>query len=67
MQKLSTKIFIGASILFGIIGVLMVLTSTEPDRAETIFQMILSKLIIVTVFIILTSFALAIAGKYLQK
>lgn len=67
MQKIATKVFIIASILFGIFGILMVLTSTEPDHAETAFGIVLSKMMMATVFIILSSFALSVAGKYLKK
>lgn len=59
MQKIATRIFIGASIVFGILGILVVLTQPKDDG-------ILSKLLFITVFIILPSFALSIAGKYLN-
>lgn len=59
MQKIATQIFIGASIVFGILGILVVLIQPEDDS-------ILSKLLFITVFIILPSFALSVAGKYLN-
>jgi hypothetical protein len=59
MQKIATRIFIYASIVFGVLGILVVLT--QPDDDE-----ILSKLLFITVFIILPSFALSVAGKYLN-
>lgn len=67
MQKIATKVFIISSVLFGILGILMVLTSTEPDRADTAFKIVLSRLMMSTVFVILPSFALSLAGKYLKK
>lgn len=59
MQKIATRIFIYASVAFGFLGILVVLTQPNDDA-------ILSKLLFVTVFIILPSFALSVAGKYLK-
>lgn len=67
MQKIATKVFIIASVLFGVFGVLMVVTSTDPDSTDTVFKMILSRLMMATVFVVLSSFALSVAGKYLKK
>ena len=63
MQKIATRVFIYSSIAFGIIGIFLVLSNagdnSEPNKT-------LMKLILMTVFIILPSFALSIAGKYLN-
>jgi hypothetical protein len=59
MQKIATRVFIYASIVFGILGILVVLTQPEDDE-------ILTRLLMATVFIILPSFALSVAGKYLN-
>lgn len=67
MQKIATKIFIGASIAFGIIGMLVVLTSGGPDTPDTPLLELLMRCLFATVFVILPSLALSIAGKYLQK
>lgn len=67
MQKIATKIFIGASVLFGIIGILIVLTASGPDTPDSSTTEILIKLLFITVFIILPSFALSLAGKYLNN
>ena len=67
MQKIATKVFIGSSIIFGIIGILVVLTSSGPDTADTAIFEVLMKLLFTTVFIILPSFALSLAGKYLSN
>lgn len=67
MQKIATKIFIYSSIIFGIIGICIVLTSSGPDTADTKLDETLIRLLFATVFIILPSFALSIAGKYLNK
>ena len=66
MQKIATRIFIYASIVFGILGILVVLTSSERDIDNSDLNKLLMKLLIVTVFIILPSFALSVAGKYLN-
>lgn len=66
MQNIATKVFIGASVLFGIIGVTMALTGIEPDQNGSGFEVVLGKLFMATVFVILSSFALSVAGKYLN-
>ena len=66
MQKIATRIFIYASIAFGIVGILMILSGTIPDGKPTAFGEILGRLLFTTVFIILPSFALSVAGKYLS-
>ena len=67
MQKIATKIFIGASVLFGILGIIMIFSSADPDESSSDFNMIIMKLLMTTVFIILPSFALSVAGKYLNS
>lgn len=59
MQKIATRVFIGASITFGVLGTLVVLT--QPEDGD-----LLSRLLMVTVIVILSSFALSVAGKYLS-
>ena len=66
MQKIATRIFIYASIAFGVIGILVVLTASGPDKPDSTLSETLIKLLFVTVFIILPSFALSVAGKYLS-
>ena len=66
MQKIATRIFIYASIVFGVIGILSVLTSSESDADSSDLNKLLMKLLIITVFIILPSFALSVASKYLN-
>lgn len=67
MQKIATRLFIYSSIAFGIIGILVVLTlPTEGDGNSSALHMIFMKLLFVTVFIILPSFALSVADKYLN-
>ncbi len=66
MQKIATRIFIYASLTFGIIGILLVLTASGPDKPDSKLSEILIRLLFINVFIILPSFALSIAGKYLN-
>lgn len=66
MQKIATRVFIYASITFGIIGILLVLTASGPDEPDSKISEVLIRLLFINVFIILPSFALSIAGKYLN-
>lgn len=66
MQKIATKIFIGASICFGFVGMLIVFTSSGPDHADTVWDETLVRLLATCVFVILPSFALSVASKYLK-
>lgn len=67
MQKIATRVFIYSSIVFGILGILMVLTSSnEGDNNASDLNKLLMKLLMITVFIILPSFALSVASKYLN-
>jgi len=64
MQKIATRLFIGASVVFGVIGILIILTLPAGGDGEPNF--ILMKLLFTMVFIILPSFALSVASKYLN-
>lgn len=66
MQKIATRVFIGASIVFGILGIIQVLTVPDNDNNMSDFNKIIMRLLMVSVFIILPSFALSVAGKYLK-
>jgi len=66
MQKIATRIFIGASIAFGILGLIQVVTLPRNDNDMSDFNRVIMRLIMATVFIILPSFALSVAGKYLK-
>jgi cadmium resistance protein CadD (predicted permease) len=63
MQKIATRIFVYSSLAFGVIGILLVLSNAD-DNSEP--NKILMKLLLTTVFIILPSFAVSVAGKYLN-
>lgn len=60
MQKIATKIFIYASVLFGVLGIINIFL--QPGEDTLVFKLFIS-----TVFVILPSFALSIAGKYLNS
>ena len=64
MQKISTRIFVCASIAFGIVGLSLVLFGGPDDNAPV--NQVLMKLLMACVFIILPSFALSVASKYLK-
>jgi uncharacterized membrane protein len=66
MQKIATRIFMYASLIFGVVGIAMVLTLPESDNDPSILTMVLRKILMTTVFVILSSFALSVAGKYLS-
>lgn len=67
MQKIATRVFICASLTFGVIGILMVITAPDNGGDGSAFNMWLSKLLFINVFVILPSFALSVAGKYLSS
>lgn len=64
MQKTSTKIFIIASVIFGIIGIALVF-SAGPGK-DTVLTQTLIRALFATAFVILPSFALSVASKYLK-
>jgi hypothetical protein len=66
MQKIATRVFIYSSIVFGVIGILVVITGSGPDAPDSNISQILIRLLFATVFIILPSFALSVASKYLN-
>lgn len=66
VQKIATRIFIYASATFGVLGMVHVLTLPSEDSQATAFNEVVIRLLVASVFIILSSFALSIAGKYLK-
>jgi hypothetical protein len=67
MQKIATRVFIYSSIAFGIIGILLILAGGPDGDNGTVLNQTLHNLLFVSVFIILPSFALSVAGKYLKQ
>lgn len=66
MQKIATRVFIYASIVFGLAGLTMVLTDSGPDKQVYGLELVLVKIFTASIFVILSSFALSVAGKYLK-
>lgn len=66
MQKIATRTFICASVAFGALGIIMILTDTGPDKTSYGLELVVTKLFMASIFVILTSFALSVAGKYLN-
>ena len=64
MQKIAVKVFVYASIAFVIIGLSLILLGGPSDNVQP--NVTLMKMLLTTVFIILPSFALSVAGKYLD-
>lgn len=67
MQKIATNVFIYSSLIFGLIGILIVLIASGPNTPDSPISELLIRLLFLTVFIILPSFALSVAGKYLNS
>jgi hypothetical protein len=67
MQKIATRVFIGASVVFGILGIIQVLTMPDNDNDMSDFNKVIMRLLMASVFIILPSFAVSVAGKYLKE
>jgi Na+/H+ antiporter NhaA len=66
MQKITTRVFIYASVVFGVLGLVQVLSMPDNDQDMSDFNRIIMRLLMATVFVILPSFALSVAGKYLN-
>lgn len=63
MQKIATKIFVCASVAFAVVGMLLVITTSAQSEGPNV---VLLKLLFAAVIVILTSFALSVASKYLN-
>ena len=55
-----------ASIAFGILGLLFVVTIPGKGASSSDLNILITRLLMASVFIILTSFALSVAAKYLN-
>lgn len=66
MQKISTRVFIYSSVVFGIIGIIMILTGGLNNGEMPNHIKLLQKMLFITVCVILPSFALSVASKYLK-
>lgn len=65
MEKIARQVFLGASLVFGVAGVAMVLAG-GPDGGTSQLVETLGKIIMLSVFVILPSFAFLVADKYLS-
>lgn len=65
MQKAATRTFTIASLLFGIVGLTMVMLASDQGGDNSGSFSILIRLLMASVFVILPSFAVSIACKYL--
>lgn len=63
MQKIAPKIFVWASIAFALIGFIMVVTTPESTGPNPTML----RFLFASIIVILTSFALSVAGKYLNN
>lgn len=66
MQKIATRVFIYSSVLFGILGIFIALTGMDPNEKSHGIELVVTKLFMCTIFVILSSFALSVATKYLD-
>lgn len=66
MQKIATRIFIVSSVIFGLVGIIMILVLPGDMDVATGAGKILHKILLADVCVILPSFALAVASKYLN-
>jgi hypothetical protein len=67
IQKFATQLFATASVIFGLLGVSLVVLIWMNGDAETSATTVLIKLLMISVFVILSSFAVSVAGKYLNS
>ena len=67
MQKIATKIFIAASVAFGIFGIGFWVTLTEGEETASDLNVFFGRLTGVAASVVLSSFAVSIAGKYLTS
>jgi hypothetical protein len=65
MQKIATRVFIAASIAFGVFGMLVIITLPANDNTNSPVNMLFLRLLFASAFVVLPSFALSVASKYL--
>ncbi len=66
MQKIATKVFIWASVAFGVVGIVLVLALPGRGQQSSDLNIMMTKLLVATGFVVLSSFALSVAAKYLN-
>lgn len=65
MQKVATKVFIAASVVFGVLGIAFWITAPRNNDTSSDLNHTLLVLLGITASVVLSSFALSLAGKYL--
>ena len=66
MQKIATLVFVWSSVLFGTLGIVMVLTGIDPDDNTAGISLVITKALMCSIFVILTSFAVSVASRFLD-
>lgn len=66
MQKIATRVFVISSILFGVTGIAFSLTIPREEDPMTDLSHALFIFLAATGFVVLSSFALSVAGKFLS-
>jgi len=62
IQELAPKVFVIASILFGVTGIVMIVTTPDGDP-----EGVIGKILAGLAFIVLSSFGVSVGNKYLSK
>lgn len=65
MQRIATRVFVVSSLCFGIVGILFAVTLPRGGEASDL-NYVLLVLLTSLGFVVLSSFALSVAGKYLD-
>jgi predicted membrane channel-forming protein YqfA (hemolysin III family) len=66
MQKIATRVFVISSVLFGVVGIAFALTIPRDGESMTDLNHVLFVLLAAIGFVVLSSFAVSVAGKYLN-
>lgn len=66
MQKIATRVFVVSSVCFGIVGILFAVTLPREGEASDL-NVTLGVLLASIGFVVLSSFAVSVAGKYLDS
>ena len=66
MQRISTRVFVLASVAFGIVGILFAVTLPREGESSDLNH-VLFVLLASIGFVVLSSFAVSVAGKYLRS
>jgi hypothetical protein len=66
MQRIATRVFVISSICFGVVGILFSLTIPRGGDQPTDLNHLLLVVLAIAGFVVLSSFALSVAAKYLR-